>query len=68
MRSMNVKELLEQPTVSLIEAGEMLGLCRGSTYTAAAKGQIKTIRLGRLMRVPSAWLKVQLGLSEGAAS
>jgi hypothetical protein len=39
-------------------------LRRGATYAAAARGDIKTIQLGRLKRVPSAWLKAKLGLDE----
>jgi hypothetical protein len=45
----------------------ILGLSRGATYAAAARGEIKTIRLGRLKRVPTAWLKAKLGLGEPAA-
>jgi hypothetical protein len=44
----------------------IFGLSRGATYDAAARGDIKTIRLGRLKRVPSVWLKSKLGLDEVA--
>jgi hypothetical protein len=44
------------------EVGEILGLSRNATYDAATRGDIKTIPLGRLKRVPSVWLKAQLGL------
>jgi hypothetical protein len=66
MLSINeVRELLDrQPTVPLVEAGEILGLSRNTTYNAAARGDIKTIQLGRLKRVPSTWLKAKLGLVE----
>ena len=65
MRSMKeVKELLDRhPTVPLAEAGAILGLSRNSTYNAAARGDIKTIQLGRLKRVPSVWLRDKLGLA-----
>jgi hypothetical protein len=46
------------------EAGRVLGLRRGATYAAARSGDIKTIRLGRLLKVPTAWLKAKLGLDE----
>jgi excisionase family DNA binding protein len=39
-------------TVSVPEAGAFLGLSRGAAYDAAARGQLPTIRLGRLLRVP----------------
>jgi len=48
-------------------AGRALDLRRGATYAAATKGDIKTIQLGRLKRVPSAWLKAKLGLDEAAS-
>jgi hypothetical protein len=50
------------------EVGEILGLSRGATYDAASRGDIKTISLGRLKRVPSVWLKSQLGLDGGEPS
>jgi excisionase family DNA binding protein len=36
------------------EAGEMLGLTRNASYEAAKRGDIPTIRIGRLLRVPRA--------------
>ena len=46
---------------------DILGLSRGATYDAAARGDIKTVQLGRLKRVPSAWLKAKLGFDGPAA-
>lgn len=34
------------------EAGEMLGLSRNAAYEAARRGDIPTIRIGKLIRVP----------------
>lgn len=57
------KRLESRPLLPLWpETGEILGLSRGATYDAANRGDIKTISLGRLKRVPSAWLKAKLGL------
>ena len=40
-------------TLSVPEAGERyFGLCRNAAYDAAARGEISTIRIGRLLRVP----------------
>ena len=40
-------------TLSVPEAGERyFGLCRNAAYDAAARGEIPTIRIGRLLRVP----------------
>lgn len=36
------------------EAGAMLGLSRNASYAAAKRGDIPTIRIGKLIRVPKA--------------
>jgi excisionase family DNA binding protein len=36
------------------EAGAMLGLSRNASYEAARRGDIPTMRIGRLLRVPKA--------------
>jgi excisionase family DNA binding protein len=36
------------------EAGKLLGLTRAKSYDAAKRGDIPTIRFGRLLRVPKA--------------
>jgi excisionase family DNA binding protein len=40
-------------TLTVPEAGSRyFGLSRGASYAAAANGQLPTIRIGRLLRVP----------------
>ena len=34
------------------EAGALLGLSRNASYEAAARGDIPTIKIGRLLKVP----------------
>jgi hypothetical protein len=46
----------------------ILGMSRSSTYAAAERGDIKTIRFGRLMKVPTAWLREQLGIESRSAA
>ncbi|MDR3401939.1 MAG: helix-turn-helix domain-containing protein [Chthoniobacter sp.] len=36
------------------EAGQMLGLTKNAAYAAAKRGEIPTIRIGRLLKVPKA--------------
>ena len=63
-----IKRLLNENVVLPLwpETGKtVLGLSRGATYSAAAKGQIKTISFGRLRKVPTAWLRQRLGLDVG---
>jgi hypothetical protein len=41
------------PTITVPEAGKRyFGLSRNGAYDAAARGDIPTIRIGRLLRVP----------------
>jgi hypothetical protein len=56
------KLLNENAVLPLEQAGQILGLKRGATYAAAKSGDIKTIRLGRLLKVPCAWLRAKLEL------
>jgi hypothetical protein len=39
-------------TYDVPEFGELLGLSRPASYAAAARGDIPTIRIGRLLKVP----------------
>jgi hypothetical protein len=59
-----IQKMLDQ-TVTLPlwpETGSIMGLSRNSTYAAAGRGEIKTIRIGRLLKVPTAWLRRKLEL------
>jgi len=41
-------------------AGQALGLSRNATYDAAKRGEIPTIRFGKLIKVPTAALRRML--------
>ncbi len=48
-------------TLSVPEAGrEYFGLARDASYAAARRGEIPTIRIGRLLRVPVVQLERML--------
>jgi hypothetical protein len=56
-------EILAEPTTSVPQAGRALGIKgRNQSYEAARRGEIKTMRFGRTLRVPTAWLRGQLML------
>ncbi len=46
----------ETPTVTVEEAGRMLGISRNSAYDAVAAGEIPSIKIGRRIVVPTAAL------------
>ncbi len=58
----------EEPTISVPRAGKLLGLSRMSSYDAANRGEIPTLRFGRRMVVPTAVLLAMLGLADGDAA
>ncbi len=58
---MTLKEL--PPTITVEQAGEVLGISRRSAYRAATNGELPTIKLGRRLLVPTARLLELLGLS-----
>lgn len=53
----------ERRTVSVEEAGHILGISRGSAYALARTGELPTIRLGRRLVVPKAALEKLLDVS-----
>lgn len=48
-------------SVSIVEAGEILGMTRSAAYRAAKAGEIHTISIGSRYLVPVAWLEELLG-------
>jgi excisionase family DNA binding protein len=54
----------EPLTVSVEEAGRLLGVSRGVAYEAARSGQLPTIRLGRRILVPRARLLELVGVND----
>jgi excisionase family DNA binding protein len=52
--------VFERLTITVEEAGRLLGISRGSAYQAAREGTLPTIRLGRRLVVPVEGLKKML--------
>ena len=48
-------------TVTVAEAGEIIGVGRASAYLAAGSGDLPTVRIGRRLLVPTARLRQMLG-------
>jgi excisionase family DNA binding protein len=49
-------------TMSVEQAGRVLGICRGAAYARAADGSLPTIRLGKRLLVPKAALEKLLNV------
>jgi len=52
---------VKRRSITIVEAGEILGLTRSAAYRAAKAGDIKTLRIGDRYRVPIVWLEDLLG-------
>lgn len=58
-----LQEALAKPTMTIPEAGKALGIeSRNGAYDAANRGEIPTLKFGRLKPVPTAWVRRQLML------
>jgi hypothetical protein len=59
-----IRKLLDENAVLPLwpDTGKILKLKRGATCAAERRGEIETIVLGKLKRVPTAWLKRKLGI------
>ena len=53
MRTMNAADEQQPKTITVPDAGRIyFGLGRNASYDAAKRGEIPTIKVGRLLRVP----------------
>jgi excisionase family DNA binding protein len=56
----------QQPTMSVEEAAQALGIGRSACYECVRRGEVPSIRLGRRLRVPTAALRLLLALDPEA--
>ena len=54
----------EQPTMTIDDTGEALGISRKSAYRGVRSGQIPSIAIGRRLVVPTAWVRRALQLDD----
>jgi len=65
LRKSNVKanDQADRLVYSVPEAGRLLGLSRNAAYEAAKRGEIPTLRIGRLLLVPKIPFHRMVGVS-----
>jgi hypothetical protein len=62
-------ETQEPLTFSVPFAGSLVGLGKNASYAAARRGEIPTIRIGKIKRVPrKKWLRILAGEDLGPAA
>lgn len=59
--SITVEAIRPLATISVVEAGTLLGVGRSAAYAAASAGDIPTIKIGNSLRVPVPKLLEMLG-------
>jgi excisionase family DNA binding protein len=47
------KPTQKRRTVTIAEAAEVLGISKGCAYDAAKRGEIPTVKVGRLLLIPA---------------
>lgn len=60
----DLSDVASRATVTVPEAGRLLGIGRDAAYAAAKRGEIPTLRLGRRIVVPVPKLLALLGLTD----
>lgn len=63
-RKPSKKSWQDRPTVSVEEAVEILDIGRGTAFAAAKRGELKVLKFGRRMVVPTRELERMLGMDE----
>jgi excisionase family DNA binding protein len=60
--------LKREATISVLDAGAVLGLSKSTAYAAAHSGDLPTIRVGKRFLVPTEKLAEMLGLKPELAA
>jgi len=68
MATRQVPDPYDKPTMTVEEAGDLMGLSRGSAYKAVRAGEIPVLKVGKRLLVPTARLRGLLGIDEARAS
>jgi excisionase family DNA binding protein len=61
---LTVDDLRRRPTITVREYAAFIGVNKDTAYQAAARGELRTLTLGRRVLVPTAPVLESLGLAE----
>jgi hypothetical protein len=64
----DIKEILARPTCSVEEFRRIFGLSKNPAYEAVRRGDVQAVRIGGSIRIPTAPLRIQLGLEPRLAA
>jgi excisionase family DNA binding protein len=63
---LTIADLRQRPTITVREYADFVGVSVDAVYEAAARGELKVLRLGRRVLLPTAPLLRDLGIDEPA--
>lgn len=63
-----MRRVSTEPTVSVDEAARLLGIGRSTVYAAVKSGEVPSIRVRTRVRIPSNWMRRELGLDSDRES
>jgi hypothetical protein len=66
LMGIDIEAILEKPTCSVEEFRKIFGLSKNPAYDAVRRGDVRSVRIGGCIRIPTAPLKVKLGLGPPA--
>lgn len=59
----SLKRIQDYPDILTVEeASELLGICTKTVYNMIKRGELKTQKVGRLIRIPKSYLLSYLGI------
>ncbi|MEV0759445.1 excisionase family DNA-binding protein [Nocardia sp. NPDC050435] len=51
-----LQRLHSNPTISVVDAAQLLGIGKSTIYAAAKAGEVPAVRVGHRVRIPSRWV------------
>ncbi len=64
MMETEARELLKKPTCSVPEFAEIVGMSRNAAYIAIQRGDVKAIRIGKKIVVPTKQIRQMLDFED----
>ena len=68
MTHAELRTLLDSPLITVSDYARIFGLSLAGAYDAIGRGEVRTVRVGRTIRVLTTPLRAPLGLEEAIAA
>lgn len=59
---LTIAELRSRHTISIVEYARVIGVSKDTAYEAAARGELRVLRIGRRIMVPTVSVLAELGV------